>query len=678
MKRKGGLKIFACLLAGFLLCVMVTMMYIGRKVNFEQFTSAGQVYEFSQKQLRKSGKNVIYDQQAGGFWINGKQTVQKYVLNGKFRAWKCVYINLDNMSQESMQAGILYLDRDKKKIAEQPVVLVPGENLVFLDETIPMYGMGLRFYDAQNQFFSLESIQLRDEVSGFLPWRVAKILAISFCGFLMVFFACMCIVKMATGKAASLSSRYQLLKEEIGRVQSCLQYAYRLLAEDAGKWLSNKIPPEKRRVFRTILFSLLFLWMILADVFGWFLHSVSWKYALFVCCIFLWAIALLCWEGPRQAVNRQELLTISWLHPIDWRNLLAFSWFALWIGTMISDVTAKTRIHFVGYFMVFACGMVIYMWDHMERPSILLNEIMKAQEIIFLFAVIYLMVFRTKKTAIQYNGIFNSSEEFSAYALLMFSIFLVELDNIWYKRKKWFWYFSYMTGAGLSLFFVFRAGNQTGYAAATLLVLCFFLRIFLRSRKLQEKKWRLFFRGISAAAAACCVVCLVHVAVKYLPSYLNLEIEYQEEILLTSVPEEMMEAFNQLEPGLMEGVVQEDNIEVPVCQEAYLRKLSLFGRGEKVHVFRKAVPAYNGYLQIAYRYGVFILVPFILIQLCMLKNGLKSLKNIKKSGKDCGVWMLFLTIIYVCFSVRGNLEYNLFSPLWLCFYLGAGYWFSEG
>lgn len=657
MKKQYILKIFVCLLSGFLFCIMITMMYLGGKVNFEEFSSAGNVYDLPQNKLQRSNKTWIYNVQEDGYRIQGDKSLKKFLLDGRQRKWNYLYITIDDMSLPSMQADIVYYNKNQKKIAEQPVVLVPGENIIFLSENKPLYRMGIRAYHANGQLLSLKSIQLREKISAFLPWRIGRTLAFTYGIFLILFGL------FQRYKKKNISKRKDWSRTEVDKWMFCLQYAYKLLIEDIAKGIFRRVSENKRSIFRTGLFCLLFLLLALANINGWMFKISSYKNTILVFCMIMLLISTLCTGRSFQ--------------PMRWEKPLVLSWLGLWLGTMISDLTAKTSYHFVGYAMFFACGILIYTWNQMRSPSILLFEIMEALEIDFVFAVLYCMVFRTKKLAIQYNGIFRSSEEFSIYSVLMLSVFLTEIDVLLRERKKWIHYLINITGASVSLYFVVRAGNTTGYIAAILVIGIFSFKELFSFKEWRERWKKLFLSCFSGIGIAFFIVCLIHISIKYVPSYLDTEIAYKKETLMTNVPQDMMEAFEALQPGLMQGVVQKDSIEINVYQRAYLRKLSLLGKGQAIRVFNKKVPSYSGYIQMAYRYGIFILVPYITLQICMIGNGIRGIQEETKEKFSGSFWMFLVTIIFICFCIKGNIEQTFGSPLWVCYYLGAGYWFVE-
>lgn len=113
----------------------------------------------------------------------------------------------------------------------------------------------------------------------------------------------------------------------------------------------------------------------------------------------------------------------------------------------------------------------------------------------------------------------------------------------------------------------------------------------------------------------------------------------------------------------------------------YSWRLNLFGNPERaIEIFAVRMEPYNAYFAIAFRYGIFILIPYILMQVLLLKRGFSAwLKNIKVRflGESCqyqwdsGFFSLSIVIAYISFGFTGNAEKPFGTPLWMCYYLIA-------
>lgn len=650
-------KICLMLFAGFLMSFLVTMLYIGGDLNFQEFSSAGRVYDFSQKEICKTVSRWRYSEEEEGFWIRKDNALKKYLLDGGEHKWRYLYITVKELSMSPIPANIVYYNKENKKITEQSISLEQGENIIILNEEIPMYRMGIRLLEGDGQFIAIQSMQLRWNPSGIAPGRFEKIFLISYGGFLAALGGYFFVRRKGIVKIPEKGQGY--FKQWI----DLLMYAYHLCIDGAGKIIYDKFPKKERRFFRRLLFCLIFLWMVFANVSGWIVNNERYRYHILICSVMILLISVFTWEKPVKGQN--------------WTTVICKAWFLLAVGMVISDLFVDTRAKFAGIAMLLPCGILIAVWRSMKQPKELVYEILQALEIDFGIAVIYCMVFRTKKLTIQYNGIFRSSDEFSMYAVLMLSVFMMEIYWLINKEKRDFRKFIvYMTGAAVSFYFVIRAAAGTGIAA----VLCIFLILTVREcrvhRKWIEKMKKIVSTVVFASGVAFLCVCAVHFSTKYLPEFLHTELKYNNERLVSNVSPEEMKAFEELQPGLMKGVVSRESMEIPVIQRNYIRKLGMIGRGEKVKVFRKAVPAYSGYLQQAYRYGIFILLPYVILQIGMAAKGIRECRRSKEEG-DFSLWIFMVSAIFICFSMRGNTETAFGHPLWLCFYMLAGFWFED-
>ena len=95
--------------------------------------------------------------------------------------------------------------------------------------------------------------------------------------------------------------------------------------------------------------------------------------------------------------------------------------------------------------------------------------------------------------------------------------------------------------------------------------------------------------------------------------------------------------------------------------------MNLFGNEDQLIVYGKKTMAYNGLIEMAYRYGILILIPYIgLLLLCFYY-----------AVHEGGFLMLATTLAYGTVMLTQNIEQPFAHPLWIVFYLGMGIWFAE-
>lgn len=666
-KKTFAIKIFAGLFFGFLLSIMATMMYIGDSINVWDFLDAGNVYDFSQQILKQPSKGWIYDEVSQEYCLQNDHALKKYMLDGKERAWGYLYLNISKMSLPEMEGRLNYYNKGNQKVLEQPIFLHEGENIILLQETTAMYRMGIRILDAKGQSFSIQSMQIREKASGYTSKRFGKIFGTAFAGFLVVF----CLFLTFGEKFALKIKIKQRIEGFYTSFVEILQYIYQVFFEKAGEKIAGGLGKKEKNAMRVFLFGLLLFWMVTGNALSWSANKEYYRFHAAVCLVLLIAIGMFSWEKlPKQ---------------IAWKSPLAISWICLWSGIAISDFFVKKDIGMIGFFMLFGGGYFLLAWENMEKKEEMIYNMLDALEKTFWAAVAYCMLFRAKYPGIHYNGIFPNPEEFAMYAVLMLSVFLLRMDGDIRKSatEKIFFrkYVMNISGGAAAFYFILRSGNFMGVITVFLIIGLFAIRQIFLLQMPFKKLCRVLSYLLKGSIIAFLLVCVVHVSTKNLPIFLEMDVIYESEMLTTGLDDEMKEALNELYPGSMDGVKQDENNERNIVQRNYIRRLNLFGnKNNKLKVFRSYAVPDNGYIYTAYKYGLFLLLPYVIFQICFLGKGISIFIRKKEKGKeiDADFWLLMIGILFTGFSIYGNLEISVFGqPLWICYYLSAGYWFTQ-
>lgn len=654
MKKEKRNRIFLVLLTGLISCLMVSMLYLGGGVNLKCFLGTENIYDFPQRDLIKDSKGWQYHADTGGYSIVKANAVNKYRVDRKAGNWKCLYITIDRMNVPSLPATLEYYDKDMELLAEQPISLIPGENIIFMNEDVRLSYIGIRIRDAKGTFFSVGSMQARSEVNGFTPKRFAKAMGASVAAFLCLFAAGMLWQSKRGGKR---------LRKHRGNpaLLSVLQNLFCIPGNFLGARVKAGTTKRQREWLLGSSFFLLFLWIMICNVTGMG-QEETYRYFALVSAALLVLAALLLWEKP--------------LAEINWRNPLALSWCGLWLLVIISDVFVDAGNKFIGYLMLFAAGFFVFSWNQTENPGRVPKLMMWALEADFVLALIFCMLFRQKKTSVYYNGMFQTSEEMAMYSLLMFGIFFAELLGLFQKKGKLREWVFYGGGTAVSLYLALCSGTVTAYAALGVLTAAV-AGIKIRHLFRREKASSGSFGGqavrlVFTAAAAVLLTAAVHMALNNLPGMLGTDMQIEDEQLISRLSSEELAQQQLLMPEELENVVSWDTLEIGLYQKSYARMIGLVGNMEQIYVYRKPVSAYNGYLAVMYRYGIYAVLPFLLYQIYAV---LAAAGNCyREDGKEQR-WILAVDIVYLAFCVGGNAQILWNSPLMWCFFLINGYYF---
>lgn len=622
----------------------------GGGVSWEEFLQTGNVYDVSQKALTASNPKWQYDQTEQGFWIMKKKAVRRMKLDGKEHAWGVLYADVQELNVPMLEAQLRYYNKQGERVFEQPIVLTQGVNKISLNPEIPVSEIGFFLPDAAGTFLSFASVQIREKELLSDPKKFISTFFFVYALYLLLYAA---VGMLLRHRNTAVSGKLRSTEKNVSLPGTLLGYLFDRATQKRPVYGS-------RHFHRRLLFCLLFLWTIAARLLGWDADGQMYRWHYLICAVLLTALGMFCREGEQKKV--------TWNTPVAWL------WVLLWCGVNISDFFNRAEIHFAGYVMLLAAGFFIYQWAQMEKGALVLEEMRGALEIVFFLSAAVCLFFRPKLLAVQYNGIFKNPGESAMFTLLMFVTFAVEME----QRRR----ISDAAGMALSAYFVLRAEETAGMVGLLILVLLCLVRI------LQKKTmWRIWLRKQKKTAGLMLLVAAVltgtlYIGTKAIPQKTGLAWTYRGEEKLSGKSEQILADLTAYDPTLTEGVVRRDEIEQNVIWKQYLRKINLFGNGKQVKVFREEAKASNGYLEMAYRYGIFILVPFVLYQVAALKEGIACFagKSLKKQRRQQGAerfWLLGILVIYILFSISGNAQMMLSHPLWMCVYLVPGYFFTD-
>ena len=638
------MKIFMKVLSVFLLSIMITMMHIGGSSNPQDFLQAGNVYDFPASDLVKSSSTWLYNENEGYYAVTDKKAINKYLLDGKERQWKYLYITLSDLNVDELNGELYYYDKKNEKVAEQSIALHEGQNIIILLEGQSMHRMAFCLRDETGSVFSVDSMQLRTTINGFSVGRFLKVWGVVFVVGMLVLAGISCWQR-----------RYHKCNNiSLGRsFGTAVQTVYQTVGNRFGPLVGGRLGRKQADDLRVFCFSGMLIWMFAGNAAGWNRDENGYKYYFAVYSIFLLAVALISWERK--------------LRQIHFRPWLAGPWLGLGLYMAVSDFVVLKDVKFAGYVLIFVMGFLVFVWNQMERREQLIRCLFWALEFTFAVGICFCLFFRPRHEQIAYNGLFPNSEQNAMYALLMLAVFLAELVMGERNRGINAWY---AAGVGTACYLL-AVTEEPFFCAVGIAMLLF---SFLYA--LVSKKTFFVFFGIGKTMAALFVagiaVCGVHFLLPWLPGQLSLGVEFADEVYLTTASEEEL-PFVEVRMKAYEGELRErDDLERMTVYRNYIRRWNLFGNNGMESVFRKETPPYSSYIGLAYRYGLFILVPYCLYQICVVGSGVRALKY-KKYGQY-GYFTVLLATACILLGLVQNVESLFFLPWGFCFYLLPWLW----
>lgn len=649
MCKYKKINIFLGLLVGVISCLMVSMLYMGGNINFKCFFNSEKIYDFPEEDFVKNSKGWEYNEDKEGYLVTKSNAVHKYRVGEKTGKWKCLYVNIDKANVDSIYATLEYYDKNKILLSEQSIQLNVGENLILLEEEIPLYKIGIRLRDAEGTFFSIQSMQARSEISGYTTKRFLKVLVISILIFLVLFSVGGIVWKHIKHKPGGK------LSKGIG-FNKILQSAYVIVGNYVGN-IAKKRLTYKNTVMQ-MLFCCMFMLITMSDIIG-VNGKETYRYFELVCTVFLVAEGAILWEN-----NLKE---------IKWENPLVLSWIGLWCMVSISDFFVGKGNKFIGYVMLIGTGFFIFVWNQVKSKKAVIKLIMLALEIDFWVILLFCIFFRHKKITVYYNGVFATPEKMAMYSLLMFCIFLVEIMAIIEKKVSVNRWIIYGSGMSVSLYLVLRSGGIiSGFTLIIVLIIAVIFRIWsylLRKINIIELLKKQIGNILMMISIAFVVTISVYFLLERLPFNIEMDIAIENEQTISVLDEETLEKYQMIYPEELENVISKDKLKIHNYQKSYARMIGLYGNIDQIYDYRKPIDAYNGYLEIMYRYGIYSVIPFFIYQIYSIYACI-----IKYKRGQCLSYLIILLIdiIYLFFCIFGNAMISLTNPVEICFFILNG------
>lgn len=627
--------------------------------NITQFYNRGDSLQFYTEKIVNNLQNISFENEK--FIIQGDTAQIIFDSLNKNNQWNYLKTDLYNMNCDSITAQIVFYDRTWQNVGEQELNLMEGENLYQLNGE-SFSKVVFCFENEQGKEFSINKF----EISTDKMKDDEKLPAVS------VLFSIICMI--ITGILYWLKIRYgRKGNYKWGRG---LQSIYILVGNEIWRKLRNV--PEKMRNFISIfLFSVMFIFLSFINVYNLFFKKMTHAYTMFVLIGCMLLIAGLNIRKPLKYRN--------------WNNLLVISWIVLWVLTCISDfiVTKKSAyFSFYGYFILFPTGFLFFVWNNQENREKMLWQLLKALEITFVLCVVYCLMFRPETDGYRYKGFYTNPNPFGLYMAVMIGVFLCEIDYyIKCKEVKILKILPYAIGLTTAFFFLKKTQSTTATLAILCGALCWGIEKIL---KRHMKK--------TMIAVMCFVICYIPVSmglqwgITNISEAIGTQIVYPVDYEYASVRDlddltgtihvyaAEREDMSQTSQRIRQKLLNSNSINGLFSgrlyhYSTYLSQMNLFGHTKRATVYGSNInSAHNGVLAYAHMYGVYIIVPYIMMFVGYFSRAVRYCK----SAENRNYYACLPLIIYVVFfleNMMDNVDIPFHWIVWFVFILLGGFLF---
>lgn len=620
---------------GIIISIIGAMIWVNGGYEKGGLLQLGQVYGFSEHAMQTGTESCIYDVENEQFIVQNEAAELYFDVISEAVTWQYLTLKLENISTFPVNWQIDFFDEEGQILFGKTYTLRSGTNNLKIDTQGDIKSIRISMYNRAGATFRIADMKLREKyfyVEDFLKKAVVIFLV--------------CVVIYILTWAGRIIDWYVIIE--------FLQNFYIWLGDALGSRMAARWSERLRKRGQILCFTLMFLLMIVMNVTcGNNYYDVGryWLFGFGILCVF---IAVLSWQEP--------------LHKLNWRNGICFTWLLLWGLTALSDLFVMKSFSYAGYIMALCSGFAIFIWNNTQHFPQILYRMLKGLEGTLPLVVVYCMIFRYKKPGILYNGCFAQHESMSMYALALLIAFMADA-NLLISQKRFFEkkIIACGIGAAFSCFFLYYSNTfWCSVAAGTVIFIWCGIQICHFSN-LHGKGKKILVSGIITLVCAIGLILCVKYAIQTFPEKWGTGIIYATDIQKTELSEELMYALEVENPGWITGVVREGEEDRNAVWKTYIQNLNLIGNADNLQLGENYMDPANGLLQMAYRYGMFVLIPYVVLLLQCIYTAFRERKFLWSATVLAFVIVMFFE----------NLEVPFAQPLWLMLYVGIGRFFGK-
>lgn len=644
-KKRSNDFIPVCVLLGILVSAMVAAMLVSRKFDLDCFYSRGDYEIKNQTQIMISmSQNITYDTEISSMRIQDEEAF--FLITSFEQVWNYLNLRLTRMNCDSLTANIEMYDIEGKMFQSEEIQLKEGNNLISLPSQ-ELSQIRIVFLNQLGKSYYLKKVEVAenkwsDPTGSFFIFFVA----------ILILYAAMCRVLYRKTRFGRCMTVYPFI-EGMQKVWCRLSEKYIEKKGTISKSMSRKI--------RIVCFLEILLIMMYMVKFCDYHNTSTFKIIIGSTCFFM-AIA--------SFANLERKTVI-----LDWNITVVKSWTWLCICMCISDFVVSKKIGYTGYWLFFIYTFFFWTWQNMEEPLDVIRDLIVAFEIAFLMAVFYCLAFQPITEGFSYVGIARNPNILGQYMALAWAIGLGLLFEEGRCEGKFWRLILLELQLAVSSYFAWISQCRSAILA---MGGCFLITIMvvLKRRVFTGKKILGLLLGLA-----------LWVPVWYGADYIihtnSFEINIEEDSHTQQFElKEIGKAKVYAKDGHSNKFINKWNTATSLDDYTsgrlgiyleYIKNMNLWGHKTNRKVLGTSIGAHNMLLTIAYRYGLFSLIPYVLVLWSMLKGSIKRMR-VSVDGKERYL-LLILNAVFctlVCFSLDDIEQPMRYIP-WFFMYILIGF-----
>ncbi len=656
-------KFIVWLSVGLIIVFAGTSMLLTGKVSFDPFYDVGNVWEVNRTRFQGFYQEQYGHQEKTGevFLDQGFYQYNYWDLDLK-RNYNYYCIDIVKINGGPLQFDCEFIiEQDGQAVRSETVTIEAREGLNIVESPIGGFDdLNVRISGNPGASFLPESMTFRENVSPFNlagMLKYALIIAVLYilCSFLLIL-ACERNLSTWMRKNAAVPASY------IVRVIDAVV--------DHAAAAAEKIPLSRKakRLVRTFLFACMMVYSQYVDIN--YTYYTNFKRHLFVYSILILTISVFSLEDYQSKKKRNAALWAAWL--------------ILWIMASVADLTVLSRYKYAGIVMLIVFSVFYLAWGKMERKEEMIRDFMNGIHLYFVTCVLFCVLFRPETESIRYNGI-STNPAITGLCMGTVAIMaLGELENAFRNRTGLKVQVLFIIEALIALTFCWKAQG-----ACPLLTFCVMGLVWFFRCLLYCCRHRCVGKFAAVLLLTVILVLPVYKTVDYsintIPHIFDTEKVYEHDkivekekypALITAayaaedVPEQappdekasrLAQKFSDL--SLLKILNGRD-----YYYRTYLRNMNLRGHAKLAYMWGRQRLPHNAVIGIAHRYGVFAMVPYLVMIVAVFLNTCRA----SSGRKDNSVFPFYAVCAFIIMSQVDNIEQPFVWLPWFAMYILMG------
>lgn len=636
---------------GMIISIVTAFLLVSEQPGIDRIYDAGQVCDIFEDIYHTPGEGMEYLPDKNVFLVKEENACQHIDLYQMQEQWKYIFLELSGVNKDEITCQLIFYDNTGAESGKQNIYLQAGENQIEVEGNVEYSGVSFVFPEAGTEYY-IDDLQFRTEKPSFTMGEYTKYFVITILLYLLL---CMIVGRVYHRKRTRESAWYAPVEG--------IQRIYCVIGETCSGF-GNIFSDRTKGKLRSFLFLFMITYMQVIMNLGLYEKDEYYKLHVLVCTVILTAVALLC---------REKKLALQ-----DWKNKLVGSWYVLWLMACFSDFLVKKRYMWVGYIMIFSFGLLFFMWNNMENKGLLVKEWMQAIKWSFVLNVVFCFFCRPEVEGTRYIGGYYNPGMFAMYLLYVWLVLLQGVDEKLGQRAKIKCYLPEIIGSGILITLLWKTQSASGILPAALSFFIFGVKQIAAHRKGMIKLVTVtLLLGIVVSA-------FTSWSINTIPHVLHTEVTFENDshVAQREMPLGAVKVYagekNITDSRIYQKLFKSHSLESfttrrSVYWAGYLRGMNLLGNENKEYLWGRNRWPHNGFVQMAYRYGVFVVIPYAV----MVITGIFYSWRYLRQKREYGFFIFSVNICSFILILMENLELPFLFLCWFSMYLMMGILFEK-